>query len=114
VQINVKRKRRLCAKLLRWHPEKVPGCYEDELLEADVERIMHPLHPKSNSGPSEVVKQFVQGTVERKRRLRTELLRWHPDKFQGRYGAALLEADRQRIMHRVQAICEALNTASQS
>ena len=53
----------------------------------------------------------LQGQVEWRRRLRTELLRWHPDKFQARCGAALLEADRERIMQRVQAICEVLNAA---
>ncbi len=54
----------------------------------------------------------MQGAIEWKRRQRGELLRWHPDKFQGRYGALLLEADRGRIMHRVQAICELLNSAT--
>lgn len=54
----------------------------------------------------------MQAAVEWKRRLRTELLRWHPDKFQGHYAALLVEADRERIMHRVQAICEVLNAAS--
>ena len=49
--------------------------------------------------------------MEWRRRLRTELLRWHPDKFQARFGAALLEADRERVMQRVQAICEVLNAA---
>lgn len=53
----------------------------------------------------------LQGQVEWRRRLRTELLRWHPDKFQARCGAALLEADRERIMQRVQDICEILNAA---
>ena len=55
---------------------------------------------------------LLQGAIEWKRRLREELLRWHPDKFQGNYGALLLEADGDRIMHRVQAICEALNFAT--
>ena len=49
--------------------------------------------------------------MEWRRRLRTEQLRWHPDKFQARFGAALLEADRERVMQRVQAICEVLNAA---
>ena len=52
-----------------------------------------------------------QGQVEWRRRLRTERLRWHPDKFQARCGDALLEADRERIMQRVQDICEILNAA---
>ena len=54
---------------------------------------------------------YLQGHVEWRRRLRRELLRWHPDKFQALCGAALLEADRDRIMQRVQAICEVLNDA---
>ena len=52
-----------------------------------------------------------QGQVEWRRRLRTEQLRWHPDKFHARFGAALLDADREHIMQRVQAICEVLNAA---
>ena len=63
-------------------------------------------------GKSEALGVSLQGAIEWKRRQRGELLRWHPDKFQGRYGALLLEADRDRIMHRVQAICEVLNSAT--
>ena len=34
-----------------------------------------------------------------------------PRQVQARFGAALLEADRERVMQRVQAICEVLNAA---
>ncbi|CAL5220265.1 g2246 [Coccomyxa viridis] len=65
----------------------------------------------SNGQLVSVVFAGTLGQVEWRRRLRTELLRWHPDKFQARFGAALLEADRERVMQRVQAICEVLNAA---
>ena len=45
---------------------------------------------------------------ERRKRLRTELIRWHPDKFSARFDALLAPADRERISSRVLALSQAL------
>mmetsp|Transcript_8734 Transcript_8734/g.15724 ORF Transcript_8734/g.15724 Transcript_8734/m.15724 type:complete len:312 (-) Transcript_8734:384-1319(-) len=48
-----------------------------------------------------------EGAV-RKKRLRLELLRWHPDKFMARFGVSLCEGDRARILQEVTAVSSAL------
>ena len=37
--------------------------------------------------------------------------RWHPDKFEARWGARLREEDRARVLERVNAVARALNVA---
>jgi NF-kappa-B inhibitor-like protein 1 len=46
---------------------------------------------------------------ERRRRLRSELVRWHPDKFEARFGRRLDPGDKPRVMQRVVALSQALN-----
>jgi hypothetical protein len=46
---------------------------------------------------------------EQKQRLRKELMRWHPDKFAGKFGRRVVEGDRDRIMERVKELGQALN-----
>ncbi len=36
-------------------------------------------------------------------------MRWHPDKFDARFGRRLAAADRQQILDRVKGISQALN-----
>lgn len=52
------------------------------------------------------------GDGDKKKRLRLELLRWHPDKFESRFGASLHEADRARILEAVTAVSAALTSIS--
>ncbi len=40
---------------------------------------------------------------------RVATLRWHPDKFEQRFGSAIAAADRVRILQRTQEICQGLN-----
>ncbi|KAK9813272.1 hypothetical protein WJX72_011743 [[Myrmecia] bisecta] len=55
-----------------------------------------------------------QGPEDTKKRVRLELLRWHPDKFMARFGKRLLAAERDRILARVQAISQVLNVIGES
>lgn len=56
----------------------------------------------------------MQEPEERKKRLRSELLRWHPDKFTGHFAHYLAESDRQRTLVRVQAISQMLTAAGRA
>ena len=51
---------------------------------------------------------------EKRRRLRSELVRWHPDKFVSKFGARLAEGDRQRVLDRVNATSQLLNALNAS
>lgn len=53
-----------------------------------------------------------EGPAEVKKRLRMELVRWHPDKFVGRFGARLAPTDRERVLERVKGMSQALNALS--
>ena len=52
----------------------------------------------------------VNGQEERKRRLRAELMRWHPDKFAARFGRLLAEASATQISERVNETSQILNS----
>lgn len=54
----------------------------------------------------------MQAAEDRKRRLRSELLRWHPDKFQAHFGAILKAEDAEQIMAKVKEISIAINLAN--
>lgn len=54
----------------------------------------------------------LQAAEDRKRRLRSELLRWHPDKFQAHFGAILKAEDAEQIMAKVKEISIAINLAN--
>ncbi len=56
----------------------------------------------------------LQAPEEKKKRLRAELLRWHPDKFTGHFAHYFAESDRQRILARVQGISQMLTAAGQA
>jgi hypothetical protein len=49
------------------------------------------------------------GREEQRKRLRTELIRWHPDKFISKFGRRLAAADRERVLLRVNAVSQQLN-----
>lgn len=36
-------------------------------------------------------------------------MRWHPDKFESRFGRRLAAKDRERILERVKGVSQALN-----
>lgn len=46
------------------------------------------------------------GPAALKAALRKELMRWHPDKFGARFGARLLDADKEVILAGVQAVAQ--------
>ena len=46
--------------------------------------------------------------VARRRALQTELRRWHPDKFVGRWGGRLLDAEREAVLQRVKQVSQCL------
>jgi NF-kappa-B inhibitor-like protein 1 len=50
----------------------------------------------------------VEGPADVRRRLRAELLRWHPDKFVARLGARLAAGERERVLAGVQATSQLL------
>jgi triphosphoribosyl-dephospho-CoA synthetase len=50
-----------------------------------------------------------EGPEEQRRRLRTELVRWHPDKFVAKFGRRLAAGDRERVLERVNALSQQLN-----
>lgn len=49
------------------------------------------------------------GKEEQRKRLRLELMRWHPDKFQARFAKRIAAGDRERVLERVDAQTKALN-----
>jgi hypothetical protein len=44
-----------------------------------------------------------------KKTLKKYVMRWHPDKFQQRFGARLREGDRERVLERVRVVSQAVN-----
>ncbi|EFN57300.1 hypothetical protein CHLNCDRAFT_143906 [Chlorella variabilis] len=90
------------------HPEAVVGY-------GDVPWIL-----AAEGAPQEELQRVVlygtSGTEEQRRRLRTELIRWHPDKFVSKFGRRLAPADRERVLARVNAVSQqltAMNAAVQ-
>ena len=51
--------------------------------------------------------------AEERKRIRFELMRWHPDKFAGKFLSRLRAADKERILERVKHISQMLNGLSQ-
>ena len=51
--------------------------------------------------------------AKQRKALRDELLRWHPDKFEARFGPRLLPEQRQRVQARVNAMSQAVATLFQ-
>ena len=53
----------------------------------------------------------LEGGGGEKKVFRKLTMRWHPDKFQSRYGSGLAAADRERILTHVKDISQVLNLA---
>lgn len=51
-------------------------------------------------------------SAEERKRVRLELMRWHPDKFSAKFGGRLASRDKNRILERVKHISQMLNTLS--
>lgn len=60
--------------------------------------------------PQEAVDVLLAGVppAEERAVLRQEMMRWHPDKFQGKLGARLREEDRAAVLERVNAMQQAV------
>lgn len=56
----------------------------------------------------------MQDSETKRKRLRLELLRWHPDKFMGKFGSRLREGDREAIMAQVKDIAHQLHDATKA
>ena len=54
-----------------------------------------------------------QGDEVRRRRIRAELMRWHPDKFAAKFGQRLLPEAVQPVSERVKLVSQVLNSLSQ-
>ena len=50
------------------------------------------------------------GEAEKRKRLRLELMRWHPDKFEARFGGRVVAEDRERVLQRVKETSQMLNS----
>lgn len=71
--------------------------------------------PGMSTSPEDIVQVVLYGTTtaeEKKKRLRSELLRWHPDKFMALFGRDLKQEDADQIMAKVKEISQAINIAS--
>lgn len=80
-------------------------------LWVELELLQQVLPPSHEDLPRTYSSIFLcsTGKDERRKRLRVELMRWHPDKFEARFGRRLALAERQRILDRVKAQSQALN-----
>eukprot|EP00884_Botryococcus_braunii_P010168 jgi/Botrbrau1/19152/Bobra.0077s0064.1 len=55
-----------------------------------------------------VILYGTRGREEERRRIRTELMRWHPDKFEAKFASRLHAPDRQRVLDKVKHISQML------
>ena len=77
-------------------------------------------HPAGKDSPlKEVVAEFLFGDLQSgsdtyRSYLRLQRVRWHPDRFIHRCGGRLKECDRIRILDKVKAISQILNSLHES
>lgn len=65
----------------------------------------------NNEDDSKAVALFgISGTAQIKQRLKLELMRWHPDKFQGRFGHRLRPDCKAEVLERVKQTSQMLNS----
>lgn len=62
--------------------------------------LLYPVNPAC--GPPQA------GAEAARRRVRAELMRWHPDKFGARFGARLAARERAGVLERVKAVAQML------
>ena len=67
-----------------------------------------PWLPASAADARDVVLFCAAGAEAARRRVRAELMRWHPDKFGSRVGARLAPAERPAALERVKAVAQML------
>lgn len=75
------------------------------VLYADV-----PWLPENESGAQALILYGVQNAAERKKRLRLELMRWHPDKFVAKFGGRVIGKDKERVAEGVKRVSQMLNS----
>ena len=75
------------------------------VLHADV-----PWLPDNENGAQALILYGVQNAAERKKRLRLELMRWHPDKFVAKFGGRVIAKDRERVAEGVKRVSQMLNS----
>ena len=64
---------------------------------------------RCQTGMQAVALAGLQGGDEKRRRLRAELMRWHPDKFAARFGRLLAECSVMQITASVNQTSQVLN-----
>lgn len=64
----------------------------------------------SDDGAQALILHGVSSAAERKKRLRQELMRWHPDKFVAKFGSSLISGDQDRITEGVKRVSQLLNS----
>ena len=56
-----------------------------------------------------VLDRGVTDALTRRRALQAELRRWHPDKFEARYGKRLEDSEREAVLLLVKSVSQCLN-----
>ena len=65
-------------------------------------------------GEKAIILYGTSNATEERKRIRLELMRWHPDKFAGKFTARLRANDKDQILTRVNYISQMLNGLSQA
>ena len=63
----------------------------------------------TEEGTKAMILYGTNGKAEERKRLRLELMRWHPDKFVAKFGSRVVEGDRQRVAQGVNSVSQMLN-----
>lgn len=90
----------------------IPSCCSRLICCSRLKRLR--LLPSTVAPPLHRPTTGAEGRDEQRRRLRTELVRWHPDKFQGRFGRRLAPGEAEAVLARVNALSQALNAINAS
>ena len=74
--------------------------------------------PHKPGGSVQDVEQFLfigltKGSEEYKKHLKTQRIRWHPDRFVQKVGQHLKDTDREKILEKVNQISQLLNSISE-
>ncbi|XP_064649515.1 NF-kappa-B inhibitor-like protein 1 [Lineus longissimus] len=76
--------------------------------------------PDGLSNSPDIVREFLfcdfgeEETTLRKKYLRSQQVRWHPDKFMQKFGQNLLQTDRERILEKVKRVSQVMNQLNES
>ena len=69
-----------------------------------------PWLPENECGAQNLILYGVQSAAERKKRLRLELMRWHPDKFVAKFASRVIAKDKERVAEGVKRVSQMLNS----